>query len=322
MAIRTSRGGTRADLLHGSVRERLIAYKDLAKLDVFDAYLCVPLAWTLLDGAQAVQPRTIALLVLLLLFNVGYLAAASALDDVQGVRDGIDIVNYSESGVLRKRKRKPLLDHRLSERQALRFSWTCVAASLLAAAAAFALAGAEPWWFAPLVVGTILLAINYSWGLKLSYLGGQDFVVIFGFALNFNVMMVLLTGGLSWIAVVEGVLLGCWLMHVGSWANNNDREGDLQARRMTSAARLSERGAQRYTAGLYVLGWAVLVAGVATGTLPWWFLPLQIPALAMQIAALRVGIGERNNLAARLAAMRSHRLGWAGLAVANLILTR
>lgn len=322
MAVSRSESGTRADLCGGGLRERLIAYKDLAKLDVFDAYLCVPLAWTLLDGTLAMEPRTFVLLVLLLLFNVGYLAAASALDDVQGIRDGIDLVNYSGSETLRKRKRKPLLDHRLSERQALRFSWTCVAGSLLAAAVAYAVAGAEPWWFAPLAVGTIVLAINYSWGLKLSYLGGQDFVVIFGFALNFNVMMVLLTGGLSWIAVVEGVLLGCWLMHIGSWANNNDREGDLQARRMTSAARLSERGAQRYTAGLYVLGWAVLVAGVATGTLPWWVLPLQIPAIGMQVAALRLGIGEGNHLAARLAALRSHRLGWAGLAIANVMFTR
>lgn len=321
MAVGASEHDARAGTPTAGLRERLIAYRDLAKLDVFDAYLCVPLAWTLLGATQALEPTTFVLLALLLVYNVGYLSASVALDDVNGIRDGIDVVNYDAAGTLRKRTRKPLLDDRLSEREALRFAWTCVAASLLATGAAFAVAGGDAWLFLALALGNIALSLNYSWWLKLSYHGAQDLVVIVSFALNFNAMMVLLTGAASWIAAVQGLLLGFWLMHIGSWANHNDRAGDLQAGRMTSAARFSERGALRYTAGLYVLGWAVLAIGVATGTLAWWFLALQVPAITLQIEALRTGIGG-NSLRARLDALRSHRLGWAGLAVANLVLTR
>jgi 1,4-dihydroxy-2-naphthoate octaprenyltransferase len=317
MAIRVSQSDSVA--AGGGLRERLIAYKDLAKLDFFDVYLSVPLAWTLLDTAQAGEPRSFGLLALMLVFNVGYLAAACVLDDVEGIRDGIDTVNYDPSDALRKRKRKPLIDDRLTERQAVRFALACVIASTLAGTGAFLLAGAEPWWFVPLALAMMAMALNYSWGLKLSYVGGQELVIILGSTLNLCLMFAIVDGTMTWTVVVEGALLGFWLMQLTSFANVNDREGDRQAGRMTIPARLSVRGAQRFTAGLYALGWVVLATGVAAGALPWWLLALQLPCVALQLVALREGIGRRDWLAARFACIRVYRLGWLSLLVANLV---
>jgi 1,4-dihydroxy-2-naphthoate octaprenyltransferase len=319
MVVRVSNSGTVATT-GGGLRERLIAYKDLGKLEFVDVYFGVPLAWTLLAGTHAAQARTFGLLALMLVFNVALVAATEALDDVQGIRDGSDSVNYDESATLRKRKRKPLLDERLTERQALRFAWTCGLAAIVAGAGAFVLAGAEPWWFAPLAAALMVLVLNYSWGLKLSYHGGQELVVIVGGALNLCLMYAVVDGGLTWAVVVEGLLLGLWLMHVAEFANLNDREGDRQARRMTFTARLSIDGAYRFTVGLHALGWVVLAVGLGSGALPWWFLPLQLPCLAMQLVALRLAIVRGNWLAARLASIRVYRLGWLGLIVSNLIL--
>lgn len=315
MAVHVTQGGDVA-AGHASLRERLVAYKDLAKLDFYDVYLSVPLAWTLLGTPT--DARAFVLLALMLVFNLGYLMAACALDDVQGIRDGIDTVNYDASATLRKRKRKPLVDDRLTERQALAFAWGSVLVAIVAGVAAFAVAGATPWWFVPLAATMMAIALGYSWGPKLSYVGGQELVIILGSALNLALMFAIVDGALTWTVVAEGVLLGCWLMQLTSFANVNDREGDRQAGRMTIPARLSVAGAQRFTAGLYVLGWVVLAAGLAAGVLPAWLLVLQLPVIAAQALALRAGIGRRDWLAARVACIRVYRLGWLSLVVANV----
>jgi 1,4-dihydroxy-2-naphthoate octaprenyltransferase len=306
----------------GGLREQLVAYKDLAKLDVFDVYLSIPLAWTLLEATRATQAETFVVLALMLLFNVGYLAATCAFDDVQGIRDNIDQVNYTESATLRKRKRKPLLDNRLTEREAIRFGWASVLVAVLAGAGAFAVAGFEPWWFVPLAAVVIATAVSYSWGPKLSYIAGQEFVFVAAMTMNLCVMVAITSGGLGWLAVLEGIVLALWVHLIAAFANINDREGDRQAGRMTVPVRLALFGALRFTAGEFVVAWALLAAGVATGVFGWWVVALQAPAIAMGLVALRAGILHLDALAGRLATIRVHRLSWLGFVVANLILMR
>jgi 1,4-dihydroxy-2-naphthoate octaprenyltransferase len=300
-------------------RERLVAYKDLAKLEIFDVYLTVPLAASLLSAEEAGSGSSIAILVLMLFTQVGVLTAACALDDVAGVRDGIDTFNYGVDSSLRKRKRKPLLDNRLTERQALRYAYIAAGVGVACCAAAYAVAGFEPWWVTLIVVACMASALFYSWGPKLSYIGGQELVVVLALAGTLAGTYALLTGGVTWTVALEGLLLGVWLMQLTAFANLHDREGDRHADRVTMAVRLDARGYRRYLVGLFVLGLAVLVAGLATGELPWELAPLMIPALVAQGGAFRAGVLGNDGLRARATSLIVLRAGWLALVVANLI---
>lgn len=307
-----------APTTHG-LKERLVAYKDLAKLEIFDIYLSIPLAGSLLSSHEFGRPRNIAILVLMLFTQVGVLTAACALDDVSGVRDGIDTFNYQEGDKLRKRKRKPLLDNRLTERQALRYAYVAAAVGVVCCAAAYAVADFKPSWLPILVVVVVAAVLFYSWGPKLSYVGGQELIVVLAFAFTLAGTYALLTGHMTWTVVLEGLVLGIWLMQLTAFANLHDREGDGRAGRVTMAVRLEPSAYRRYLIALFVLGLAVLVAGLVTGELPWQLAPLLVPALVMQWTAFRAGVLNDDGLRGRATSLTVLRLGWVALFVANLI---
>ena len=303
---------------HG-FRERLIAYKDLAKLEIFDVYLTVPLAASLLSSEELGHGSSIAILVLTLAAQVGVLTAACALDDVAGVRDGIDTFNYAQDAQLRKRKRKPLLDNRLTERQALRYAYLAGGAGVAALVAAYAIADFEPRWMLLLAAAVVAVVLFYSWGPKLSYIGGQELVVVLALTFTLAGTYALLTGGMTWTVVLEGLLLGFWLMQLTAFANMHDREGDMRAKRVTMAVRLEPSKYSRYLTALFVLGLAVLAIGLVTEELPWELAPLIVPNLVLQWRAFRAGVLRGDGLLARATSLNVLRVGWLGLLLANLI---
>jgi 1,4-dihydroxy-2-naphthoate octaprenyltransferase len=303
---------------HG-FKERLIAYKDLAKLEIFDVYLTVPLAASLLSSDEFGHASSIAILILMLIAQVGVLTAACALDDVAGVRDGIDTFNYGEDAKLRKRKRKPLLDNRLTERQALRYAYLAGAVGIAAFVASYAVADFEPRWVLLLAAVVVGAVISYSWGPKLSYIGGQELVVVLALTFTLAGTYALLTGGMTWTVVLEGLLLGIWLMQLTAFANLHDREGDRRANRVTMAVRLEPAAYNRYLSVLFVLGLGVLGAGLATEELPWQLTLLIVPALVLQWLAFRAGVLRNDGLRARATSMHVLRAGWLALFVANLV---
>ena len=124
---------------------------------------------------------------------------------------------------------------------------------------------------------------------------------------------------MTWTVVLEGLVLGIWLMQLTAFANLHDREGDGRAGRVTMAVRLEPAAYRRYLIALFVLGLAVLVAGLVTGELPWQLAPLLIPALAMQWTAFRAGVLNDDGLRGRATSLNVLRLGWAALFVANLV---
>ena len=298
---------------------RTIAYKDLAKIDIFDDYLNVLLAWTLLSGDLAGDGRTIAILVLMLFMQVGLVTGACALDDIAGMRDGIDPYNYAQSGKQRSRKRKPLLEGRLTERQAMRYAVIAVAVGIGSLLGAYAVAGFEPWWILPAFAALAFGVVGYSWGPKLSYIGGQEIVVVLGYATTLAITYGMVTGEVTWTVVLEGALLGIWLMQLTAFANVHDREGDRRADRVTMAVRLDERVNRLYLIGLFVLGWVVLVVGIATGELPSELAIAGLPSLAVQLMALRAGIVRGDHLRARGLGIYVLRFGVFAMLAANLV---
>jgi len=301
------------------IRRRIVAYKDLAKLTEWGAFLSVPLVWSLLDSHHWTAPRTFAILLLSLATQAGVRTAESALDDVAGVRDGIDVVNYAEASPHRARGRKPLLDMRLTEAQARRYAYTAAATGVVAFVIAFAVAGFAPFW-APLTAAfAATLVVTYSWGPKLSYHGGQELIVISGVAVSVITTFGLIEHSLTWPPVIEGLIMGIWLMQPVTFANMHDLDGDRQAGRQTMAVRLSAAANRRYILALFGLAWTIFVAALATGQLRWWFVLCLVPCMAIQSRALRAGVWGENFLLARRACHLAYRIGFVGFFCANLI---
>lgn len=192
------------------LRARASAYARLAKLDFFDFYLSVLVVWTLLAPGERLAARSLLTLLIFLLAEVSVVAAVVAFDDVTGFRDGSDLVNYGPSGGPRKRKRKPLLDGSLTPDQAVRFGRIVGLLGALLCVLVVLVAQHRPLWAVLLIAVVFALSLQYSWGLKLSYLGAGEIVIVGSAAFTVAVPYGLVTGHAPAFVVVQSVLFGLW----------------------------------------------------------------------------------------------------------------
>ncbi|MGH3468298.1 MAG: UbiA family prenyltransferase, partial [Thermocrispum sp.] len=191
------------------------SYLDLAKVDVPELWLGVPVAWSLLPEATWFAGRTIALFLVFLLSVVCITAAAQALDDVQGARDGTDDTNYAPDK-LRRRSRKPLIEGRLTQRQAILFAKITTLVGVGGVFAAWLVADLTPLWF-PLATGaSIALAVQYSYGMSFSYriFAGGEVVLAVTTASTVILAYALVAGTVSVAALACGWLLGMGILQV------------------------------------------------------------------------------------------------------------
>jgi 1,4-dihydroxy-2-naphthoate octaprenyltransferase len=297
------------------------AYARLAKLDIYDYYLSVPLLATLaVPGGWAAPGRTLATLLLILLGQVGITAALVTFDDVTGYRDGSDAANYGPDAPARRLARKPLVAGTLTESQAVRFGWLALAACAVFWAGAIAVAPARPAWAVAGVVLWFAFGFQYSWWLKLSYHGMQElFIAALGwfFVLPFHG---LLTGRAGGFAIVQTLLFGLGPLLFGVYSNIRDIPGDRAVGRPTVAVLTSPRGNAVFIAALCVLETALVVATVAAGLAPWWFLLAMAPVIALRGRQFHLGIVQGDVLRARLLGTRIHRVATALLIAVNLVI--
>ena len=142
----------------GSIR----AYARLAKLDVFDYYLAIPVVWTLVTTTDRLAVRVVATLALFLLGAVWVLASGVAFDDVTGYRDGSDAANYGPDAPARRLARKPLLTGALTPRDAIRFAWCSAAIGTVLWGLAIAIAPYRPGWAIVATLVCLLISVQYS----------------------------------------------------------------------------------------------------------------------------------------------------------------
>jgi 1,4-dihydroxy-2-naphthoate octaprenyltransferase len=298
-------------------RRKLAAFAELGKLRIVELWFGVPLAWSLLAPALRESSNSVLVLVLAVFVEGGTISAALALDDVSGFRDGVDAANHGDTD--RYGVNKPLLDGRLSEREALAFAWSALGVSLAALLAELLIAPHVPWWEPVMTVATIALALNYSYGVRLSYIGGCEAVTLLAMVATVIFPFGLLHGGLSAVAAVQAALLGLWMLQISLFSNTQDAAGDREAGRLTLAARVRLTLNQRIIAATFLFSFALTGTMLALGVLSLWTLPLLVPSWALQAAQLRVGVGERQWLRARAIGFMAFRLGVAALFVANLL---
>ncbi|GLW55735.1 UbiA family prenyltransferase [Kitasatospora phosalacinea] len=298
------------------------AYARLAKLDIWDYYLSVPLvaALVLASGTGVGAGTALLVLVLFLGGEVAMSAAMCTFDDVTGYRDGSDAVNYGPDAPARRLARKPLVAGTLTERQAIRFGWATVAACVLCWAAAVAAAPARPGWA---VAGTAALAVfgfQYTWWLRISYNGFQElFLAALGW---FFVLPLygLLAGRFDGFAVVQALLFGLGPLLFGVYSNTNDIAGDRAVGRRTAAVLLSPRGNAAFVAGCSALEAVLLVGSAVAGYAPWWFPLVMAPVVALRARQWVLGFVRGEILLARRLGIRLHRVCCALLVGVDLAL--
>lgn len=314
----TDAGPRPAGLVHAESKIR--SYARLGKLDVYDYYLSilVVLSAAVLPVAEfgTTEAGTLAAY---LIGEVFVMMALVAFDDLTGFRDGSDLVNYGPDNPRRKLLRKPLVAGALTPREALAFAWINIALGAVLWGAAVAVAPHRPVWTMVVIVGLLMIAPQYSYGVKLSYHGFQEaFLVLLGMGL----MMApygLVTGEFSAFVLVQAVLFGFGPLMFGVYSNTNDVEGDRSVGRPTVAALVSPRGNALFIGALSLAEFLLGALASATGIAPWWFVLLMAPATAMRAWQYTTGFREHDIMRARKRGFAVHRLSVLLLIAANLI---
>ena len=296
----------------------LRVFFELGKMRIVELWIGFFVGVTLLDAAALAAPRALAILGLILCVGVAVIAATCSLDDIVGVRDGVDQANHR--GGARWGVNKPILSGELSEARAFRFVHLLALVAVTGFAGVLALAWPLPTWLLVAMPAMMLIALNYSYGLKLSYRGGGELVILTGAAGTVLIPCALITREASPMLLTESLLVGLWHAQVVVFSNTQDAAGDRATGRMTIAARTTERGNRLYILGVFTCSAAVGVAGLVAGFLPVAYALALAPVWAVQLMQLRRGLGQRRWLDARLLGFRNVRLGVAALVVANLCL--
>ncbi|MER5781919.1 UbiA family prenyltransferase [Streptomyces mobaraensis] len=298
---------------------RLKIYAKLGKLSFYDYYLSAFVVWTALPGDRLWAGRTWAVLLLYILGYVGVVAATVALDDVTGIRDGSDARNYSpEDGALRDRSRKPLLSGALTVRQAELFGWGAALWGAAVWALTLTVAPHRPLWACVVLALVLASNVQYSYGLKVSYRGGQELVLLTP-GLAVLLPYALLTGRVTGLVIAETCLFGLWSLLVSAYSNMNDVAGDRLAGRRNLATLTSAAAYRWVVAGFHLVEPAVVATTVAVGAAPAWFALLVLPLLALRVRQARAGLVRGDVLVARVMGIKLHRWGVPVLMAANLL---
>lgn len=311
--------GGRLPAARRAAKDRARAYLKLAKLDIVDYYLALPVALSLLAPHYRSALRALPAFAVFLLGEVLVIASAVALDDVTGYRDGSDAANYSSDARRRRLARKPLLTGALPVRAAVRFGMAAAAGGALLWGLAALTAPCHPLWAVAAAGACLITSVQYSWGWKISYRGWQEL-----FLLGFGTGMVLVpyglaTGRITALAGWEAVLFGYGPMLFGLYSNTHDAAGDARVGRRTAAALLTPSGNAAFLTAATAAGAALVAAGPLAAAAPRWLPLALLPAPAAAAAALAVFLRRGDVLRARTLGMRSHRLMAGLLVAANLL---
>ncbi|AHH95188.1 UbiA family prenyltransferase [Kutzneria albida] len=297
------------------------AYLRLAKLDIFDYYLSPLLVWALLAPALRLDPQILVVLLVFLLGEVLVMVTMVALDDLTGYRDGSDIANYAPDDRRRRLARKPLVAGTLTEQQVLRFAWITGVLGAVLWIAATVIAPHTPLWTVLLAAVTFVFAVQYSWGVKLSYRGFQEFFLA---ALGWSVVLVpygLTSGRFEGFALVQALVFGLGPLLFGVYSNTNDIEGDRQVGRPTVAVLTSRRGNALFVGAVSAAETALILLAPFVGG-PWWFPLAMLPMIVLRMRQWRTGFVHGDILRARKLGVHVHRLTVLLLVVLDLVVIR
>lgn len=303
-----------------SIRQTLSAYARLTNLKVYLQWIPALVALSLANPFDLPASALLALV----LFTLGVIAtacSAGTLDDVQGLRDGLDQRTYADAGgeKLRGLEGKPLVTGEIREQTAYRLALVLAAIGLVLTLAAVIIAPHGTPWLAAVWAIAWYAATQYSWGIKLSYHAAGELLLALEAVTIMLVPLYFLAGGVSSTGWFEAYLLGTLFAQVTVFSSSQDADIDREFDRMTIAARLSPRANRRFIATVFAAGWAVTATGFATGALEPLLLVALVPVWCLQVAQLVQGLGRRRWLVARHLGWRAFNAGFVALVAVNLL---
>lgn len=297
-------------------RRPLRAFVALGKLGIIELWLGFFAGVSLLGRWVFHEGHALVTLGLVLLLGVVVIAVTCGLDDIAGARDGVDRANHRAGR--RWGVQKPILDGRLDEGLALDLVHAATVVGAMCYAGVLAVAWPLPWWLVAAMTAMIVLAVNYSYGLRLSYRGAGELVV---FAGGFGTVMIpyaLVTRSVTPPLLVSATLVGLWQAQVVMFSNTHDAEGDRAHGRMTIAARTSPGANKAFITAVFAAGWAFTAVALAISAAPLVYALALFPVWALQIFQLWTGVRDEQWLRARRAGFHVVRVGVFGLTLANL----
>jgi 1,4-dihydroxy-2-naphthoate octaprenyltransferase len=301
-----------------SVRQMLSAYARLANLKVYFQWIPALVGWSLVHEPLRLAANGLFALLLYVLAVIAIACSAGALDDLQGLRDGLDVLTYAQDDPLRGVSEKPLVRKELSAAAAHRFALVVGLTGGAAGTVAVLLAPhGSPQLTACWLVAAYA-ATQYSYGVKLSYHGAGELLLGLEAAAVMLIPLAFLSGGVSAAGWYEACLLGTLFAQVTVFSSSRDAEIDRACGRLTIAARLSPSGNRRFIATVFVAGWLVSAAGFASGSLDLRLAVALLPTWALQVAQLRAGVRRSRWLRARLLGWRAFDAGVVALVLVNL----
>lgn len=295
---------------------RLRVFFELGKLKIVELWLGFCVGVALLGRAALHDGRSLAILGLILMAGIAVIAATCSLDDIVGVRDGVDQATHGAGK--RWGVDKPILAGQLDEKSAFRFVHLLGCIAVLGYVGVLALAWPLPGWLLATMTAMMLLAVNYSYGLKLSYRGAGELVIFAGGAGTVLIPYSLVARAAPPIVLCSAILVGAWHAQVVMFSNTKDVAGDRLTGRLTIAARTSTRGNKAFIASAFMLIWALTALAFTRHFIPGWYALALGPVWVMQAVQLWLGLVREDWLAARLVGFRVLRVGILALTAVNL----
>jgi len=295
---------------------RLVKYRF-----VLDFFLALVIMWTALEPASRFSGDILLTLLFFGLGQAGVLFAVMTLDDVTGSKDGSDSANYQDASKTQSRplKRKPLLTGELTVRQAQRFGYFSLAFGALWWTIAIVHTPHKSLWAILITVLLLTLSVQYSWGLKLSYRGLGELLLLFSASAFVLAPYGLTTGTLPALVLTEGLLFGFGQLLIAGYSNTNDISGDAAVGRRTIAVLTSAHGNKIFLGILTAANLLVIVVPVAAGWIPWWFIVTAAPLIVLRLRQYRSFMHDGHALLARSRGMVTFRTTVACVLLFNII---
>ncbi|MFE5947566.1 UbiA family prenyltransferase [Streptomyces sp. NPDC056480] len=240
------------------------AYARLLKINVPELSL-YPLISFGLTAAHIQEARYWLINAGFLLFIFCCSAVSISLDDLNGYIDGVDRLDTLTA---KRNINKPLLTGELKQSDVRR----AAACAVLLGFLLLVLVSAQtrtPALSALLMIALMLYSAQYSAGLKLSYRGLGEVVLILGIPASICLPIWLLTGSVQPAAATAAAMMGLPYAAQIVISNLMDHDGDKEAGRLTLTIVMGpKRAAAVLPVLLLALFWVIWVAGIHTHILP------------------------------------------------------
>lgn len=306
-------------LANDTMLRKLSIYARLGNFKVYFQWIPVLVGWSLSAHPFGLDSTQIVALLAFVLATIAMGCSAGTLDDVQGLRDGIDQLTYAADDTLRPTSGKPLVLGEISENSAYRFALTMGVVGPLLGILAVMLTPHHPLWLLVAVLFTAYASTQYSYGVRLSYHGMGELLLGLLAAGVFLIPLFFLDGHITATGWLEAYLLGSLQAQVTIFSSSNDAAEDRAAGRMTMAARLTPAANRRFITTVLVASWVLTTVGLALGALNSWLILAFLPMWACQAVQVRRGLMQQRWLDARHFGWRAFDAGVIGLVLVNLL---